>query len=867
MLRLEEASFSDSSLGSDFPKYLTKKPCSRYSKSGSYIITLNGCSEMSDRHHLEIYNIITGYSRIKIFKNELKLIRDIELVYYQDIQSGDSRRGCGDLILIENKSGEVEVYCLSNGRSLLSNCFILMGKPLRGAYAISVNAAVLIVALMTDSAIYLFSNFYYSSFEPIYPSGASQNFTTMKSADREIDDTLRYYRQIFPDFNEDLSSCCMTSLGRFYFSCSNEIFMFELPPGEMEKSSTFQIQHVYAFDNDGSIKRSTDFSIESLIPHEVFINGENFELIYIIHNDGGGVYSKDLSLLKIRSYSGTFECYFDKLSTIGGSGVCCHILTYKIFETGQLGIIWETNNQVYINVFNQFFNGLHKSSLSYNSNSSNYRLARHTQQNYRDLTSLLYGDAPLVYVDESEFSSSNQRTNEILKIHGRIFSESLKARDIEKEEEIIKNITDSIFETGNSQVHNEQGCSNSGKICRGCVAISNGSPLKYLDQIIFFGLPMFFSPVLGIRPNDNVTDLPDDWYSSMSFVIYAFACDSNGSQNIVRIIYTCWYEGIFNYLKDNLHSILKTPQMHLHALKRLTLLLPESRFSKPTSLWIALNSIKIPAEFQTLDANDINLFFSIIDLYVKNGMTKYLIDLAKNQQNNFSNILYSWSINKSLEVISFIDEIIVKNKYESLKRTFKLRDENKFLEALVRLFIMTDCKAMSNFVSSNICPFKSALNILEFLLSRSDSMDSNLNDSLFDFRRFILSLLEWKHLFGLVLSFKAYIESRNLEFPTSDLTELAIESINNLSIFEKAISEKTLTEANFEWDGILTLSLLLDTFIVRGTSIDAFPNSNNKRSGLVHKVDNLLSSLFTIKHSCHVFEKIASNSIINCEFI
>lgn len=863
MLRLEETKFSGSLLDGGFPKSFIGRPYSRYTQSGAYIVTLKEYSDRSNEHYLEVHNSITDYSRIKTLKNGLKSVRNVELVYHQAPQYEDSEKevNCGDLILIEDKKGEVDIYCLLNGRSLLYNCMVLMGKRLRGACAIKVGKSILILIVMTDSEIFLFSNFYYSSFEPLYQTNEPHNMMDSHINDNGIDPTLKYYRQVSPDFNKELDAFCITSMGKFYFSSFNEIFKLELPPGRKEQSSDFQPKQVYVIDLDGKLdKNSHNFYVTNLIYHETFINGDQFELIYIIHTDENHICSKNLSLLKVRNDSGVYEYHFDKLSTIGGSGGCCHILSYKIFDNGQLGVIWESNDQIYVNVFNHFFNGFQKSSLSYsghlNGNSFGKKLSN--KANHRDLTSLLYGDAPLIYINESEFSSSSQRTNEILKIHGRIFSDSLKVRDIEKEEGLIKNITDSIF------VNNTIRYSKAEFICKEkSEPSSDNFPLRNMNQFIFYGVPILFSPVLGIRPNDNVTNLPDDWYSCMSFVINTFTCDSDGNQSIVRVMFTCWYEGIFNYLKYNLHSILKTPQMHLQVLKKLTLLLPESKCSKPTSLWIALNSIKNLDEFQTLDKSDINLFFSIIDLYAKNGMAKHLIDFAISSQTNFLSVLYSWSIHQSKEVISFLKGVIEKNSFDSSKGIFKFKSDNEFLETLVGLsFLTNDCKLFSNFVSNNIKPLKSALGILEFVLDSDTNLKTEPSEKLIYFKRLVLSLLEWKNLFGLICSFKSYIESSSFQFPIPSLIGLAVDSINELSVFEQVVPATTLIELGFTWENVLTLSLLLETFMIgKALRDDILPNLNDNKKSLVSKVDELFTSLFPIQNSCHIFARIVSNSI------
>ncbi|KAH8583549.1 uncharacterized protein ELE39_000317 [Cryptosporidium sp. chipmunk genotype I] len=876
MLRLEETKFSGSSLGSgSFSDNSLVRPYSRYSQSGAYIVTLKKYPELSKEHYLEIYDFINGYSHIKTFKNGIKSVRNIILVRNQNIKKDESSSkeiNYGDLIIIENKDGGVEIYCLSSGKSLLFDCMVLAGRSIKRVCALKVSKVILIVSVMTDSEIFLFSNFQYSSFEVICQISESQNSFEGRINDDE-DFKLSYYKQVTPDFDGELGECCVTSLGRFYFSCSNEIFKLEFPQGEKERSSDFQLKQVYLLDIDGKqSKKSLNFSINNLISYEMSVNGDQFELIYIIYDDEKHFGLKNLSLLKVKIDSRVCEYHFDKLSTIGTAGKCCHILSCKAFENGQLGIIWESNGQIYVNVFNRFFNGFQKSSLNYSShlNGNGYGKKLANRTNYRDLASLLYGDAPLIYIDESDFSSSNQRTNEILKVHSRIFSDSLKVRDIEKEEQLIKNIVESVFLS-------KDGCFKTGLKCRKeSDSVSNNFPLRNMDQFIFFGLPLFFAPVLGIKPNDNITNLPGDWYSCMSFVINTFTCDSNGDQSIVRVTYTCWYEGIFNYLSNNLQSILKTPQMHLHVLKKLTLLLPESKSTKPTSLWIALNSIKTPQDFQNLDKNDISLFFNIIDIYTKNGIEKQLFEFATNNLTNFSNVLYSWSIHQSLEVISLLKGVIKKSKSDSYKKIFRFKENNECLEILLGLsFLCNDMKLLSAFVSSNIRPMKSALNIIEFVLDDNGNPSEEANESLSSFRGLIYSLLEWRSIFGLFCSFKSFIESHKFQdeqdgfhFPTSGLINLSIENINELSVFDQAIPEETLNDNSFTWENLLSLSLLLEAFISgKFRQRNTFYSSYNNQLNLVSKLDVFLTGLFPIRNSCHIFSRLASNSINNHDFI
>lgn len=881
MLRLEETKFSGSSIcnGSFSNKWLGR-PYSRYSQSGSYIITLKEYQGFSKEKYLEIFNSIIGYSYIKTFKNGIRFVRNISVVNHkspQEDESSNEEINFGDLIFIEDKKGGFEIYCLDSGKSLLFNCMILMGKLVKRICAIRVNKSILIVVVMTNSEIFLFSNFCYSSFEDIYQINESQSLIEDNINDDCVDFILRYYKNVTLNFNSELGTCCITSLGRFYFSCFNEIFKLEFPSGKREKNSDFQLKQVYILDLDGKPEGSTKFLITNLMSHETFINSDQFELIYIIHDDEKNFGLKNLSLLKVRIDSGVCEYHFDKLSKIGNPGKCCHILSCKVFENGQFGIIWESNSQIYVNVFNYFLNKSQKSSLNYSSylNGNNSLKKLGNKSNYRDLASLLYGDAPLIYIDESEFISSNQRTNEILKIHSRIFSESLKVRDIEKEEQLIKNIIDSVFINEDTSIHNENSYSRTGfKYEKD--SISDDFPLKNMDQFVFFGSPLFFSPVLGIKPNDNITNLPDDWYSCMSFVVNTFTCNSNGDQNIVKVIYTCWYEGVFNYLNSNLQSILKTPQMHLNVLKKLTLLLPESKYSKPTSLWIALNSIKTFQEFQGLDKNDINLFFNIIDVYIKNGIEKQLINFAKKNLTNFSNVLYSWSIHQSKEVVLLLKEVIKKNKSDSYQKFFIFKEYNEFLEIILGLsFLDDESKLLSTFVSSNIKPLKSALNILEFVLDTDRNLNKEANENLSNFRSLAYSLLEWSSIFGLICTFKSYIElcnfrskHSNFQFPTSGLINLAIENINEHSIFEQVIFEETLINANLSWESILTFSLLLETFKAgkapqRSTFISLCDNQLN----LVSKLDKFFTSLFPVQNSCHIFSKIASNSITSQDFI
>ncbi|EAK89449.1 hypothetical protein [Cryptosporidium parvum Iowa II] len=869
MLRLEETKFSGSSLGSgSFSDSSLVRPYSRYSQSGAYIITLKEYKELSSEHYLEIYDSLSGHSHIKTFKNGIKSVRNINLVRNRNInqdKSFNEEINYGDLIFIEDKDGGVEIYSLCDGKSFLFNCMVLVGRLIKKVSAFKVNNSILIVIVMTDSDIFLISNFQYSSFEAICQINESQN--SMENLNiNETDFKLRYYKQVTPDFDGELGECCVTSLGRFYFSCFNEIFKLEFPQGDKERISDFQLKQVYILDIDEErSNKSLNLSINNLVSYETLINGDQFELIYIIQDDEKHFGLKNLSLLKVKIDSRACEYHFDKLSTIGNAGKLCHILSCKVFENGQLGVIWESNNQIYVNVFNNFFNGFQKSFLNYSSHLSDdsYGKKFSNKTNYRDLASLLYGDAPLIYIDESEFSSSSQRTNEILKIHSRIFSDSLKVRDIEKEEQLIKNIIDSIFLS-------EKSCSKTVlKYKKESNLASDNFILRNMDQFIFFGLPFFFPPVLGIKPNENITNLPDDWYSCMSFTIKTFACDSNGNQNIVKVNYTCWYEGVFNYLSNNLHSILKTPQMHLHVLKRLTLLPPESKSTKPTSLWIALNSIKTIQDFQNLDRNDINLFFNIIDIYTKNGIEKRLFEFAKNNLTNFSNVLYSWSINQSVEVISILRKAIMKSKSDSYHKIFRFKENNEHLEILLGLsFLGNDVKLLSAFVSSNIRPMKSALNIMEFVL---DSGNPNIeaDESLTGFRRLIYSLIEWKNVFGLVCSFKSFIESDNFQgeresvhFPTSGLIKLAIENINELSVFDQEILEDILNKNNFTWENLLTLSLLLEIFIAsKFQQRNLLFNLCGNQLNLVSKLDVFLASLFPVQSYCHIFSRLASNSI------
>ncbi|POM84909.1 hypothetical protein CmeUKMEL1_14750 [Cryptosporidium meleagridis] len=869
MLRLEETKFSGSSLGSgSFSDNSLVRPYSRYSQSGAYIITLKEYTELSSELYLEIYDSLSGHSHIKTFKNGIKSVRNINLVCNQIInqdKSSNEEINYGDLIFIEDKDGGVEIYSLCDGKSLLFNCMVLVGRLIKKVSAFKVNSSILIVVVMTNSDIFLFSNFQYSSFEAICQINECQNSIENHKIN-EIDFKLRYYKQVTPDFDGELGECCVTSLGRFYFSCFNELFKLEFPHGEKERISDFQLKQVYILDiGEEKSNESFNFSINNLISYETLINGDQFELIYIINDDENHFGLKSLSLLKVKIDSRGCEYHFDKLSKIGDTGKLCHILSCKVFENGHLGVIWESNNQIYVNVFNNFFNGFQKSFLNYSShlddNSYGKKLSNKT--NYRDLTSLLYGDAPLIFIDESEFSSSSQRTNEILKIHSRVFSDSLKVRDIEKEEQLIKNIVDSIF-------LNEKSCSKKVLKCKKeSNSTSNDFILNNMDQFIFFGLPLFFPPVLGIKPNDNITNLPDDWYSCMSFTIKTFTCDSNGNQNIVKVNYTCWYEGVFNYLSNNLQSILKTPQMHLNVLKGLTLLPPESKYTKPTSLWIALNSIKTIQDFQSLDRNDINLFFNIINIYTKNGIEKQLFEFATKNLTNFSNVLYSWSIHQSVEVISILRKAIMKSKSGSYQKVFRFKENNEYLEILLGLsFLDNDVKLLSAFVSSNIRPLKSALNILEFVLD-SGNQNKETDEALTGFRRLIYSLLEWRSVFGLVCSFKSFIESDNfqskqdsVQFPTSGLIKLAIENINELSVLDKEILEDKLDKNNFNWENLLTFSLLLEIFIAsKFQQRNLLFNLCGSQLNLVSKLDIFLANLFPVQSFCHIFSRLASNSI------
>ncbi|OII73689.1 uncharacterized protein cubi_03487 [Cryptosporidium ubiquitum] len=882
MLRLEEIKFSGTSIGTgSFSNNLLGRPYSRYSQSGLYVITLKEYPEFLKEHYLEIYNSISGFSYIKTFRNGVKFVRNVSLVHHKTPQENENCNreiNFGDLIFIEDKKGGVEIYCLNNRRSLLFSCMILVGKCIKSTCAIKINKSILIVAVMTDSEVFLFSNFLYNSFEDIYRISEFHNSTENHMNDDFTDCVLRYYKRIAPDFNANLGACCITSLGRFYFSCSNEIFKLEFPSGEREQSSDFQLEQVYMLDLDGKKSETPPkFSINYLMSHETFVDVDKFELIYIIHDDEKHIGLKKLSLLRVRIDSSFYEYNFDKLSTIGSVGKCCNILSCKVFENGQFGVIWKSDDQIYVNIFNHFLNGFQKSSLNYSSCLTSDICAKKpaNRANYRDLASLLYGDAPLIYINESEFSSSNQRTNEILKIHSRVFSESLKVRDIEKEEQIIKNVVDSTFLNENTLIRHGDSYSKTGFNYKQEEPVSDNFPLRNMDQFVFFGLPLFFSPVLGIQPNKNITNFPDDWYSCMSFAIHTFTCNSNGDQNIVRVIYTCWYEGIFNYLNNNLHSILKTPQMHLHVLKKLTLLLPESKFSKPTSLWIALNSIKTFQEFQSLDKSDVNLFFNIIDVYIKNGMERQLIDFTKNNSPNFSNVLYSWSIHQSIEVLSFLKKMIKKNKSDLYKKIFRFKEYDEFLGILLGLpFLNNGSNLLTAFVSSNIIPLKSALKILEFALFTERNPNTERNESLFAFGCLVYSLLEWNSIFGLIGNFKSYVESCNsqtehcsFQFPTSGLISLAIENINEQSILERVISEEILIDSNFTWESLLTLSLLLESFNACKVSKNAISGLCSNQLNLVSKLDKFFSGLLPVQNSCHIFSRIVSNSIIIQDFI
>ncbi|KAH8740679.1 hypothetical protein FG386_002641 [Cryptosporidium ryanae] len=788
-----------------------------YSNSGRFILIFRNRSEYFDSGSIVIFDRINHHFTNRYFSSAIKSIRSVIFSEYNYCNSYKSLENCSfdlsDVIIIRSLNGGFDILDISNNITILSNCFLLHEEEIISASGFF-NNGIIIISLLTNKGIYLLSNNKYDSFEEF---SATDGYEKIIENDLEVKIRITHYRLIISNFTGNLSSCCISKLGKLYFSCKDEIFSLCLPNNEEEKYSDFQIRQVYRIHE---INEEMNIQITDLICYETKINEDVFELMYIIFEDENTCHHKNLSLLQISASENYEKSQYFFISEFGRG--CTHILTYKLFIDGQIGVIWESNGQIYINIFNHLFYDNKKEALKYSEHLTTSETSK--SNSFRDFTSLLYGDAPLIYFSDTDFKSSSQRTDEILKIHGKVFSSHLNSRDIEKEEIYIKQIVKSIT------VGEKYNCNDSMKtlcnifncnIDKGSVNIN---PLKGMRKFIFVGSPIFYCPINGVQSNDNITNLPNDWYSSITFSVGALAGETLAGLAFFDINYICWYQGLYEYLVNNLGSILKTPQMHLPILKRLTFLNCNSNYSKPTSIWTSLNSMKNVEDYKKINNKDLELLYSIIDLYIKNGIYLELIKFTNSSVSNFIYILYSWSNCMFNKIYNSLNELTKNIEPVFDKKNFLLEEQRNMLYLITKLSILSDDqKLLVLFLSSNSTPLKSIKSIVSFLFTDISKRHNHeeLKNSIVNFFCLIKTLLDWNNfqeIFFPILS-KYQIEDNNINIYHDEkndfqeqLLSMSINCIKDLNIYnEFQILRKKHKHSN--WKVMVSTAFLLESFI------------------------------------------------------
>ncbi|KAH7649868.1 cytosolic serine hydroxymethyl transferase [Cryptosporidium bovis] len=875
MLSITKTHFRDSFCGSliDINDEESGQTCYFcYSNSGRFILIFKDKSNCSNSRSLIIFDRMSKQFTNRYFSSAIKSIKSVIFVKNSEENSRtddeNSVFNLGDVIIIINSDGGLDILDISNNNTILSSCFLLVNKEIISAHGFF-NNGLIIVSLLTTEGIYLLSNSKYEFFENISELEGCKQITKEDVRKKK----LSYYRLVGGNFAGNLSSCCISKLGRLYFSCQDEIFVLCLPNNEENEYFDFKIRQIYKIYgcHETNLGNETmSIQITDLVCYETKINDELFELIYIIFENENTCHHKNLALLQISANTNYERPQYFFISEFSKS--CTHILTYKVFADGQIGVIWESDEQIYINIFNHLLYNNQKKPLNY----SEYLTEKKEQKSdsFRDFTSLLYGDSPLIYFVDTDFKSSSQKTDEILKIHGRVFSSYLNVRDVEKEEFYIKKMIQSISLSDKHKTSNSirGSCNRLGR------NIDNGvkvNPLNGMKQFIFVGNPIFYCPINGIKNNDNITSLPNDWYSNMTFSIAALAGETFGDLCFFDVNYICWYQGLYEYLVHGLCSILKTPQMHLPILRRLKFVDSRSNYSKPTSIWTSLNSIKNIEDYKKISNCDLELLHSIIDLYVKNGIYFELIRFINSSVSNFIYILYSWSNCLFNKIYYYLNELTEKIELVLDPKEFSLRKQENMLYLITKLSMLSnDQKLLALFLSSNLTPLKSILSLLFFLFNDiSKRQDQNeLKGSIVDHLCLIKTLLDWiafQEICFPILS--KYEMENNTNITKSEkssfqeqISSISLDCIRDLNVFNELPTWKK-KDKYVSWKVMITIAFLLESYIKNKEKITESAKNGAEPNSKQEEVDPLMFEL--LREECYRqykgLEMIASENFVS----